>query len=201
MINWSNPPRSLVYEIKDLGGSDRKFKLFACSTIRHMWKHLDERVKLYLDVAEREADGLASEKEVNILKEKASRAKWTDYNSSILENARRDAEWLFKRSSFDAACETTYGVNRVPDEIQIELLKDIFGNIEDAVELDFKGMPKFIKEFALDIYTKRDFQSLPILADALEENGCVCQKLLDHLRSGGYHVRGCWGLDVILEKK
>jgi hypothetical protein len=39
---------------------------------------------------------------------------------------------------------------------------------------------------------------LAILADALEEAGGAEQALLDHLRSPGPHVRGCWPLDLLL---
>jgi hypothetical protein len=39
---------------------------------------------------------------------------------------------------------------------------------------------------------------LAVLADALEEAGCTALPLLEHLRSPGPHVRGCWALDLIL---
>jgi hypothetical protein len=42
---------------------------------------------------------------------------------------------------------------------------------------------------------------MPILADALEEAGCTDQLILDHLRSPGPHVRGCWPVDLILAKE
>jgi hypothetical protein len=38
---------------------------------------------------------------------------------------------------------------------------------------------------------------LAILADALEEVGCIEHTLIDHLRSPGVHVRGCWALDLV----
>jgi hypothetical protein len=41
---------------------------------------------------------------------------------------------------------------------------------------------------------------LAILADALEEAGCQDNDLLQHLRSPGPHVLGCWALDLILRK-
>ena len=37
-------------------------------------------------------------------------------------------------------------------------------------------------------------------ADALEEAGCDDAAILDHLRSPGPHVRGCWALDMLLGK-
>jgi hypothetical protein len=42
--------------------------------------------------------------------------------------------------------------------------------------------------------------NLLVLADALEEAGCDNAELLGHLRAPGVHVRGCWGLDLVLGK-
>jgi len=42
------------------------------------------------------------------------------------------------------------------------------------------------------------FDRLPILADALEDDGCEDRVLLQHLRSDGPHVRGCWAHDLVL---
>jgi hypothetical protein len=44
------------------------------------------------------------------------------------------------------------------------------------------------------------FDRLPILADALEDAGLDDRLLLDHLRYGIDHVRGCWALDLVLGK-
>jgi hypothetical protein len=41
----------------------------------------------------------------------------------------------------------------------------------------------------------------PILADAMEEAGCTDAAILDHCRGPGPHARGCWLLDLILEKE
>ena len=35
----------------------------------------------------------------------------------------------------------------------------------------------------------------------LEETGCADRDLLDHCRSGGEHVRGCWAVDLLLGKE
>jgi hypothetical protein len=42
------------------------------------------------------------------------------------------------------------------------------------------------------------FDRLPILADALEDAGLDDRDVLDHLRNSTGHVRGCWGLDLVL---
>ena len=58
-----------------------------------------------------------------------------------------------------------------------------------------------IHQIAEVIYNERRMEDLPILADALEDAGCTDAALLDHLRSPGPHVRGCWALDLLLGKK
>lgn len=50
------------------------------------------------------------------------------------------------------------------------------------------------------IYADRAFDRLPIMADALQDAGCDNADILNHSRSGGLHVRGCWVIDLILGK-
>jgi hypothetical protein len=45
-----------------------------------------------------------------------------------------------------------------------------------------------------------DFARLAVLADALEDASCSDAGLLGHLREPGPHVRGCWGLELLLGK-
>jgi hypothetical protein len=46
-----------------------------------------------------------------------------------------------------------------------------------------------------------DSARLAVLADALLDAGCVEPRLLDHLRAGGEHVRGCFAIDLLLSKE
>ncbi|MGE3806627.1 MAG: WD40 repeat domain-containing protein [Gemmataceae bacterium] len=46
-----------------------------------------------------------------------------------------------------------------------------------------------------------DTKRLAILADALEEAGCTNENVLAHLRGAGPHVRGCWPVDLLLERE
>jgi hypothetical protein len=54
-----------------------------------------------------------------------------------------------------------------------------------------------IARIAEAIRTEHAFDRLPILADALEEAGCVNVEMLGHCRSEGPHVRGCWVIDAL----
>jgi hypothetical protein len=44
------------------------------------------------------------------------------------------------------------------------------------------------------------FEDLPLLADMLTYAGCTDADILEHCRSGGEHVRGCWAVDLLLGK-
>jgi hypothetical protein len=55
-----------------------------------------------------------------------------------------------------------------------------------------------IPTMAQQIYEERRFDDLPVLADALEEAGCNEGTILEHARSPGPHVRGCWVIDCLL---
>jgi hypothetical protein len=58
----------------------------------------------------------------------------------------------------------------------------------------------FCYEIARRAYEDKDFTLLPILADALEEGGCRDEVLLSHGRRPGPHARGCFVLDLLLQK-
>jgi hypothetical protein len=53
---------------------------------------------------------------------------------------------------------------------------------------------------ARQMYESRDFSSMPILADALQDAGCDNDDILNHCRGPGPHVRGCWVVDLVLGK-
>ena len=93
-----------------------------------------------------------------------------------------------------------------------ELIFEIFNNpfrpsptIAPAV-LAFDG--GIVTKLAQSAYDERqmpeatlDPARLAVLADALEEAGCDHADLLEHLRGGYHHVRGCWAVDVVLGLK
>lgn len=79
----------------------------------------------------------------------------------------------------------------------------VFGNPFHPVCLDHSWLALTdgaIPKMAKVIYADRAFAHLPLLADALEEAGCDSREILDHCRSGGEHVRGCWVVDLLLGK-
>jgi hypothetical protein len=78
------------------------------------------------------------------------------------------------------------------------ILRDICGNPFDRVRWDDKwSLPRVIA-LANTIYDRNEYGRLAELADAMEEEGCREQSVLDHCRSSGPHVKGCWVLDLVL---
>jgi hypothetical protein len=88
---------------------------------------------------------------------------------------------------------------------QTILLRDIFGRrpLRAPASLDPNWLAwndGTVRKLAEAIYEQRAFEMMMLLADALEEAGCGDLDLLGHLREKGPHVRGCWGLDLVLGK-
>jgi hypothetical protein len=80
-----------------------------------------------------------------------------------------------------------------------DLCRCVFGNPFRSVSSGSWITPAAVT-IAQDIYARRDFAALPLLADLLEEAGCPEQSVLDHCRHPGPHARGCWVVDLVLDK-
>jgi hypothetical protein len=89
-----------------------------------------------------------------------------------------------------------------------DLLRDIFGPLAfRPVTLTPSCSTPQVVALAQAAYEHRDLPSghlelarLAVLADALTDAGCEDATLLEHLRGGQLHVRGCWALDQLLGK-
>jgi hypothetical protein len=81
---------------------------------------------------------------------------------------------------------------------QAELLRDIVGNPFRPVAFAPAWRTDTAVAVARQIYDSRDFDAMPILADALQEAGCEDEQVLTHCREPRAHVRGCWVCDLVL---
>jgi hypothetical protein len=84
--------------------------------------------------------------------------------------------------------------------LDLDLLRDLFGNPFRPVAVGRAERTPTVLALAELIHNDRAFDRLPILGDALEDAGCTNAAILDHCRSAGVHVRGCWLLDLILAR-
>jgi hypothetical protein len=87
----------------------------------------------------------------------------------------------------------------IPPAAQAMIFRCVFGNPFRPVRPGPWITPAAVS-VARDIYDRRDFSALPVLADLLEEAGCPEQAVLDHCRQPGEHARGCWVVDLVLGK-
>jgi hypothetical protein len=84
---------------------------------------------------------------------------------------------------------------------QADLVRDIFGNPFRKVKFSPSWRTDTAMSLARAMYESRDFSAMPILADALQDAGCDNDDILVHCRGPGPHVRGCWVVDLVLEKE
>ncbi len=84
---------------------------------------------------------------------------------------------------------------------KLKLLRDIFGNPFRPVAFDPAWRTDHTVGVATKMYDERNFDAMPILADALQDAGCDDEDILQHCREPGDHVRGCWVVDLVLGKE
>jgi hypothetical protein len=85
-------------------------------------------------------------------------------------------------------------------QAQVRLLHDIIGNPFRPLTFTPAWRTAGAVALAQTMYDDRRFDDMPLLADALEEAGCTEEAILKHCREPGEHVRGCWVVDLILDK-
>jgi hypothetical protein len=203
--------------------SDRKSRLFAlaccnrlpgiCAAARH---------QKVVDVLERFVDGHASMAELQTAQRSlpiypASR----DVGDSVLWGAAHEDSQVVLFAPEQCADHLAGGIAivsgnrefleewgdaayRAERAVQANLLRDIIHFLLPCVTLPYEWLvwnDGTVRRIAQAIYDDRAFDRMPILADALEDAGCDNADILNHCRSGGEHVRGCWVVDLLLGKE
>src|SRR5262249_38292549 len=147
-----------------------------------------------VELAERVADGEAS-------RESLTRYRATGYNAilrcCVISGGGYGGPYDYWHEILKAFDETR---EHEADSARSALLRDICGNPFRPIDFDPAWRTKYAVGIASKMYLDRDFEAMPILADALEEAGCDNADLLVHCREPGTHVRGCWVVDGVLNK-
>jgi hypothetical protein len=186
--------------------SERKFRLFACALGRRLWDRFDqEPVRRAVEVAECVADGQTAPGELA----EVSKAAF----GAVRGPRNVHAPWAAANSAYPdvfhaaEASATQAGMTGLRKAGVAEILREVFGNPFRNATLPHSCKTATVLALAKAAYDERilpsgelDAARLAVLADALEEAGCTDAAILDHLRSPGPHVRGCWPLDLVLEK-
>jgi hypothetical protein len=105
--------------------------------------------------------------------------------------------------SYDECRAIFAGVGVSVRREQALLLRDIVGDPFRPVAVDpswRSGHGGRVSRMARSIYEARRFGDLSLLADALEDAGCAVPEIFAHCRHPDSHVRGCWVIDLLLER-
>lgn len=206
--------------------SPRKLRLLACAACRRLWKVLKSREdREAVEVAEQYADRAIPDARraearrqttpVLTLRQRLGNpynpahyavGRTRDLGNEVYHcvfgarNAASIAETL-RTGEFGPAL-------RAEEVAHCELAREIFGNPFRPVQFDPGWRTAAVARLARAAYEKRklpaghlDPARLARLAAALEGAGCCEGDMLDHLRSPGPHVRGCWAVDLLLGKE
>jgi hypothetical protein len=201
---------------------ERKRRLFACACCRRAWHLLaDPRVRTAVETAERYADKAATETELENASDCAE-VVYRSHKTTAAGHAAVHAVVSTTAGSLDAshmarlAAEGIGNPNNVAEPSRCEragleteraaqtaVLRDIIGNPfrPAAIEpswLHWHGGA--VLKLAQAIYASRAYGRMAALGDALERAGCTDPDILEHCRSLGQHVRGCWVVDLVLGK-
>jgi hypothetical protein len=221
-------PQAMLALVQASGrASERKLRLFAVACCRSVWPLLrDEASRKAVEVAERFAEGSASEEDLNAAGDAAGDAPWDAVRAGDAygECVAHAVVWATARDAATAAevaARFARGCNQdsrrpdgsfiatMPEEErrQAALLRDIFGSVA------FRPRPAItagvlvwndgcVVKLARAIDEERDFSEgrMNVLADTLEEAGCTDAEILSHCRAPGAHVRGCWLIDCLTER-
>jgi hypothetical protein len=97
--------------------------------------------------------------------------------------------------------DNTIPVQTLEDRAMCDLFRDVFGNPFRPPTFSPSWRTETAVSLARTMYEARDFGAMPILADALQDAGCDNEDVLNHCRDPNQvHVRGCWVVDLVLDK-
>jgi hypothetical protein len=184
--------------------SERKLRLFACGYCRCLWRYITDRhIKGLIRLTEGYAETPENDLEL--------RAVWR------ANFARGVVGWRGKRDSTETYLSVVKKAVVPSRAVDLEGLTPA-AMLREVVLNPFRPSPplpaavlawngRTIPRLAQGIYEARkmpprtlDTARLAVLADALLDGGCEDEGLIQHCRSEGPHVRGCWAVDLILGK-
>lgn len=187
--------------------SRRLVRLFTCGCYRICWAQIRHpELRAAVERAEDFADGTIPSETLMSITVPGGLTRYSTADMRLgptltqLRNPRLGSPFPLARLIRQAY--PTYDTED-PDECpdQADLLRDIFGNPYRTMPLAAEWRTPAVLALAEGMYAARQFEAMPVLADALEEAGCQHSEILQHARKPALHVRGCWLIDLILRKR
>jgi hypothetical protein len=203
----SDDPQKMLTQIRGRG-SERKWRFVACECLRCLQGlAFDFDITEILGVAERLAEGDAPEDALG--EARATVTYWHDiaqnsdgYVAAVADAALQDdpqagAFSALQNAEYFSHEAFGYGIGYH----YAGRAREIFGNPFQPVAFDPEWKSDTAVSLAKQMYESRDFSTMPILADALQDAGCDNDDILNHCRdANATHVRGCWVVDLVLGK-
>ena len=189
--------------------SARKRRLFACACCRYVRDKLTEEVShRSIEAAEQFADGKIDLTELAAVR-KTHRQECKRNGLFEIRNKPKTGCGEFFLARESTAHPKGLQESRVvraaislagERSFVAPLAYDIFGNPYRLQTPDPTWLTPNVRHLAEIIYEDRQFDAMPILGDALEEAGCENETILSHCREYPTHARGCWVVDLLLNK-
>jgi hypothetical protein len=190
--------------------SPRKLRLFLCACCRRIWPEIEKDAhRQSVEIGESFADGLVSDDVRKAAHELAKRTIGAGHSCCVPCTAETLTAKFVRNDAKNAAgpryklgsLEKDLAFTR-PNQVHNHLLmRDVFGDTLRPVGFDPAWRTSTALALAGQMYERRDFGAMPILADALQDAGCDNEDILSHCRGPVPHVRGCWVVDLVLGKE
>ena len=193
----------------EAAATPRKARLFACGCARLAWDLLDApAARRAVVTAEEYADGRVPAGEFRTA---SADARWVRKTAP-----RLDADGKRRYRALTAVYHASHGgqkgsspfghavaaLDALPPDLRDAggpgLVRCVFGLPSPVPPGPHAWLTPAVTALAGEVYAARAWDRLPELAEVLSAAGCYWSPLLDHLRGGGPHARGCWALDFVL---
>lgn len=184
----------------------RKLRLFDCACCHRVWGVLDGPSRSKVTVAERFSEGRANSAELAAVRTvfasppsscRATRHGAVATTCAAAEEGGKNLDEVTSCARYAQIAAADPGGESAA---QAALIRDIFGNPFRPVRMDARWRTARVMALAETINFEQRFNAMPALAGALARSGCTDSLVLDHCRSAGPHVRGCWVIDALLAK-
>jgi hypothetical protein len=173
--------------------SSRKLRLFACACWRRVQSLLSEEGRRAIDVAERYADGLATQEDLAVAEgeemDAADERESCATGCAVSRFAVQDALGASDKASQASLCQVA------EFRVQADILRHLIGNPFRPYPAP-DHWPSSVVQLAESLYNGQDCTFA--LHDALLETGHA--GLAEHFKEKE-HPKGCWVLDLIMGKE
>lgn len=204
--------------------SDRKLRLIAVASCRRAKEFTEHWYHELADIAEEYAEGHATVEQMQAVYSRHRPSNdypdrnafydtaGSDLTEKILYLVEDLADWIGScKADGEKTLEVWEEEKHVAFERELAItaaqVREVVGNPFQPVSIEPAWRTPTVLALAQAASGNRILSAgtletarLTVLADSLEEAGCTFTKLLEHLRSSGPHVHGCWAVDLLLGK-